>query len=89
MKKAAAIESTVEMPFGDLFRIRVWRTESALAVHYRNEDIINTIRDCIEECTTPRECVDRVANIARVSAVQLTTIRNGIQTGVVLYTEWP
>jgi hypothetical protein len=89
MKKPAAIESTVEMQFGDLFRIRVWRTETALAIHYQNEDIVNTIRDCIEESTTPRECVDRVASIARVAAVQLTTVRNGIQTGVVLYTEWP
>jgi hypothetical protein len=90
MRKPAAIESTVEMAFSSLFRIRVWRTETALAVHYPNEDIIETIKQCVEEGVTPRDCMDRVASIARVSAVQLIKFSvNGYQTGVVLYTEWP
>jgi hypothetical protein len=90
MKKPAAIESTVEMPFGALFRIRVWRTESTLAIHYQNEDIIETIKQCVEEGVTPRDCIDRVASIERVAAVQLIKFSSqGYQTGVVLYTEWP
>lgn len=88
--KPQVIESTVEFPYGSVHRIRVWRSQKYLAVHYEDGDIVNTIKQHIEESRTPRACIDALAQISGVAAVQLVTFRpDGYQTGVVIYTEWP
>ena len=89
MRKPAAIESTVEIMFGNRMKLRIWRSEQSLQMVYQNDDIIRTIREMEAKQKNVREVVEFIASMDRVAAVQLIFEHPSYQTGVVIYTEWP
>lgn len=89
MRKPAAIESTIDIVFGNRNKLRIWRSEQSLQMIYQNDDIIRTIREMEAKGRNVRDVVEFVASMERVAAVQLINDHPNYQTGVVVYTEWP